>query len=223
MRKMLSRHRPSPALLVAVIAVALAVSGVAVGLPGKRTIDRNDFKKGAVTKRAIKKGAVRTGKIANKAVTTGKIAGGAVTKGKIAGSAVASGKVQDASLKSRDLAPGVLTVVAFGQITDPVGIEDPSLANDVGLSGVTEGTGGGLGETRVFVNSSVIPGGDVSKCTVLTTLRTDAQPSGSLGSSGLINVAVGGALAANEIQVQTRDDTGSLADRSYNIQVTCPA
>jgi hypothetical protein len=222
MKETLSRHRPTPAMLVAIIALVLAASGAAVGLPGRGSIDRNDLRKGAVTKRAIKKGAVATGKIAGKAVTTGKIAGGAVTRGKIDRDAITSAKVADASLKARDLEAGVLKVVAFGQITDPLGIADPSLANDVGLSSVTEGTAGGLGETRVFVSTGVIPGGDVSKCTVLATLRTDADPNSSLGFDGFINVAVGGGLAANEIQVQTRDDTGSPADRSYNIQVSCP-
>jgi hypothetical protein len=40
----------------------------------------------------------------------------------------------------------------------------------------------------------------------------------------MVNVAVNGApLTANQVQVQTRDSAGALADRDYYIQVTCPA
>jgi hypothetical protein len=55
-----AKKRPSPALLVAVIALVAALAGTATALPGKKTIDKNDFKKGAVTKKAIKAGAVTT-------------------------------------------------------------------------------------------------------------------------------------------------------------------
>ena len=54
------KTRPSAALLVAVIALVAALAGSASALPGKKTIDKNDFKKGAVTKKAIKAGAVTT-------------------------------------------------------------------------------------------------------------------------------------------------------------------
>ena len=75
--------RPSPALLVAVIALVAALAGSAVALPGKNKVDKNDIKKGAVTKKAIKKGAVTKKALKSGAVTEGKLADAAVTAAKI--------------------------------------------------------------------------------------------------------------------------------------------
>jgi hypothetical protein len=38
-------HRPSPALIVALIALVAALAGSAVALPGKNKVDKNDIKK----------------------------------------------------------------------------------------------------------------------------------------------------------------------------------
>jgi len=69
----LARLRPSPAAVLAVVALVFAVSGVAVALPGKNTVATKDIKKGAVTAAKIKDGAVVTGKLANDAVTGAKV------------------------------------------------------------------------------------------------------------------------------------------------------
>ena len=76
-------RRPSPALLVAVIALVAALAGSAVALPGKNQVDKNDIKKGAVTKKALKKGAVTKKAIKAGAVTEAKLGDGAVTAAKI--------------------------------------------------------------------------------------------------------------------------------------------
>ena len=44
MRSLL-RRRPSPALVVAMLALLVALGGTATGLPGKKTIDKNDLRK----------------------------------------------------------------------------------------------------------------------------------------------------------------------------------
>ena len=56
-------RRPSPALLVAVIALVAALAGSAAALPGKNNVDKNDIKKNAVKKKAIAKNAVTSAKI----------------------------------------------------------------------------------------------------------------------------------------------------------------
>jgi len=68
MRRIL-KHRPSPAMAVAFIALLAAVSGTAVALPGKNTVDSGDIRKGAVKRGDVARNAVNGGKIANGSVT----------------------------------------------------------------------------------------------------------------------------------------------------------
>jgi hypothetical protein len=58
MNRWLSR-RPSPAMAVAFIALLAALSGTAVALPGKNTVDSGDIKKGAVKTSDIAKNSIR--------------------------------------------------------------------------------------------------------------------------------------------------------------------
>ncbi|MGA7396771.1 MAG: hypothetical protein WBW62_04920 [Solirubrobacterales bacterium] len=44
---------PSPAMIVAIISLIVAIGGTAVALPGKRTIQENDLRTGSVGARAI--------------------------------------------------------------------------------------------------------------------------------------------------------------------------
>ena len=53
------RRLPSPALLVAVIALVAALSGAAIALPGKNSVKSNDIKRGAVKGTDIATGAVK--------------------------------------------------------------------------------------------------------------------------------------------------------------------
>ncbi len=80
-------RRPSPALIISVIALVAALGGSAYAV---KKIGATQLKRNAVTTKKIKNGAVTTLKIANGAVTNPKIANGAVTDAKIA--AAAKGK-----------------------------------------------------------------------------------------------------------------------------------
>lgn len=101
MKKRISR--PSAGLVVGVIAVVLAASGIATALPGSNTVDAGDLKRNSVTTPKIKKNAVTKGKIKAGAVASGKIAAGAVTEGKIAGSAVTADKIAAGAVSSSRL------------------------------------------------------------------------------------------------------------------------
>ena len=57
-------RRPSPALVIAMLALFVSLSTTAIGLPGKNKVDKNDLKKGVVKTKNIKANAVKTGKIA---------------------------------------------------------------------------------------------------------------------------------------------------------------
>ena len=51
-------HRPSPALIVAIIALIAALAGGAVALPGKNKVDKNDIKRNAVKGKQVKDNAL---------------------------------------------------------------------------------------------------------------------------------------------------------------------
>jgi hypothetical protein len=51
----LNAHKPTPAMLVAVIALVVAATGVATALPGKNTVDSGDIANGQVKKNDLNK------------------------------------------------------------------------------------------------------------------------------------------------------------------------
>lgn len=87
--------RPSPAMVVAVLALCLAVGGTAFAAVklGKNAVKTKNIKNGAVKESKLAANAVTESKIAGNAVTESKIAGSAVTEGKIANGAVSSDKI----------------------------------------------------------------------------------------------------------------------------------
>jgi hypothetical protein len=61
-----SVRRPSPALIVAIVALVAALAGSAIALPGKNSVKKNDIAKNAVVSKAIKNDKV-TGADVNEA------------------------------------------------------------------------------------------------------------------------------------------------------------
>src|SRR5262245_65953064 len=57
MRKLVA-PRPSPALVVAFAALIVALSGTAIGLPGKNTVDSGDIKNNAVKGKDVNEGTL---------------------------------------------------------------------------------------------------------------------------------------------------------------------
>ena len=95
-----SRFRPSPALVISMIALFVALGGVGYAAA---TVGTDDIQTGAVTSPKIHNEAVNTQKIATGAVGPGKIATGAVQNPKIANLAVTTGKLGDDSVTSPKL------------------------------------------------------------------------------------------------------------------------
>ncbi len=116
--------RPSPALFVAVTALVMAMSGAAMALPGRGSVDKNDLAKGSVTKRAIAKGAVASKQIKGKsikgnrlkdaAIRDKQLAGGSVIGAKIADGAVTAAKLADGSVTSAKIADDAVTAAKVG-------------------------------------------------------------------------------------------------------------
>jgi hypothetical protein len=98
MRSFLARRSPSPAMAVAFVALLAALSGTAVALPGRNTVDSGDLKKNSVRTSDIRRGAVTSSKLRNSAVTRAKIRNGTITGAKLANNTVTGAQVNEASL-----------------------------------------------------------------------------------------------------------------------------
>jgi hypothetical protein len=79
MRQYFAGRRPSPAMAVAFAALLAALSGTAVALPGKNTVDSGDIKKNAVRSADIKNGAAGTKDIKNNDVRSGDVRNNTLT------------------------------------------------------------------------------------------------------------------------------------------------
>jgi hypothetical protein len=147
--------RPTPALVVAVVALVAAMSGAAVALPGKNQVKGNDIAKGAVKAKSIAKGAVGSKQIKGKsirgnrlkdgairhkqlregavtsaklldaAVTTAKILDDAITGEKIAGAAITAAKIANGAITAAKIADGAIT----GQQVAPNGLDSSNISD----------------------------------------------------------------------------------------------
>ncbi len=88
--------KPSPALVIAIIAMFVGLGG---GAYAGNKVGTNKLKKQSVT----------TGKLAPKSVATGKLKGQSVTTGKLADQSVATNKLSDGSVNESKLAEGAVT------------------------------------------------------------------------------------------------------------------
>lgn len=127
--KKLPIRRPSPALVVASIALFVALSGTGVA-----TISQ--LARGSVGTLQLQNGAVTTPKVRNGAVTTPKIRNGAVTGAKVRNNSITSAHVRNRSLTRLDFAPGQLPAGPTGPQgpAGPAGAAGP--AGPAGPAGV---------------------------------------------------------------------------------------
>lgn len=150
----MKRFRVSPALIVSIVALVVALSGVAVGLPGKNSVDKGDIKKNAVTSAKIKKGAVKTAKIANGAVATGKIENGAVTAGKIAAGTLDSLTLARNATSACDPASSTYIDCGLVSLTLPRAARVLVVAS-AGFDGANSGSGY-RGDCRISVDGATV-------------------------------------------------------------------
>jgi hypothetical protein len=105
----ITRHAPSPAMVVASAALLIALTGTSIAAV-EASVPKN-----SVGSAQLKNNAVTAAKIASNAVTSAKIASNAVTGAKIASNAVTGAKVQDGSLVAADMGAGQLAGDAYGR------------------------------------------------------------------------------------------------------------
>lgn len=117
MRDFLASRKPSPAMGVAFVALLAALSGTAVALPGKNTVDSGDIK--------------------NRQVKGKDVARNAVTGSKIKTGAVKSSDVGNDSLTGTDVNEGTL-----GQVPSAASADTASNATNAGTADNADNLGG---------------------------------------------------------------------------------
>ena len=112
MHRLLAR-RPSPAMIVALISLFVALGGTSYAVTKvgtkqlkNRAVTSAKLRNGAVTTSKLRDGAVTNPKLGDGSVTTGKLVSGAVTTGQLGDNAVTGAKVANGSLAGGDVASG---------------------------------------------------------------------------------------------------------------------
>ena len=189
-------HRPSPAMVVALVALTVALGGTSVAAVSQLAAN-------SVGTSQLKNNAVTTPKIKNNAVNASKIAGNAVNSAKIANNAVTSSEIKNATIKPEDLSsaaktsgppgptgpsgpagpPGVASPGYVAQVTSQTGpgVQTTSSTTFVTLSGATETIAVPTGETaRIYATFSaetLCTGGGLDWCTARVTVDgTELNP-----------------------------------------------
>jgi hypothetical protein len=177
-----ARLRPSPAAVIAVIALVFAVSGVAVALPGKNSVATKDIKKNAVTAAKIKNGNVTEPKLGEGAVTTGKLGSDAVTGAKV--NEATLGKVPSAT--TADTATKATSSDKATEASNALELEGQTLSQvrpiAVGIKDeTTQGLDSAAFESVMGVNITLPAGG--ADVVLSAAIEIDNESGGQAGSA----------------------------------------
>ncbi len=159
-------HRPSPAMVVALIALFVALGGTATALTGSNSVFSDDIAPRNVKQSDINAGAVASGKLAANAVTNGKLAAGAVTGDKLAPASVTTGKVLDNNLTAADIAD--TSSLGAAEINEPdlntvpaaTNAANANFASTIGNGAVHPGGFATITHRTAFVD---VPGGGTAE------------------------------------------------------------
>ena len=180
--------RPSPAMVVACIALLVALGGTSIAavtqLVPRNSVGPAQLRNGAVTNPKLRNNAVTSTKVASNAVVAAKIASNAVTGPKIAGNAVTGAKVADGSLAAADLASGVIPPPsnAFGRfVNGPVPVPD-ALAQVASLSIPNAGN-------YVITAKAVVEGAGTVTCRLEAGTDTDESAANVAGNNSPLTIS----------------------------------
>jgi hypothetical protein len=113
-------RRPSPALVISIIALAVACTGTAVAIPGSDRVGAGDIRAGAVRSSEVENRSLRGLDVRLQTIGTAQLADRAVTNPKLADDAVETATVADDSLTGADISESTLSVgQAFGAYHRP--------------------------------------------------------------------------------------------------------
>jgi hypothetical protein len=208
--------RPSPAMVVACLALFVALTGSAIAL-SKGSVGTRALKKGAVTTQKLDNGAVIGRKIRDGSVKGPKLRAGAVTADKISAGAVTSDALATDSVRRRKIAGSAVSEakLANGAVTNPkLG------ADSVTGPKVVDGSLGLADIARSAATVSFDPGsvgaGACESQTVPTPGSLDGQPTLVLTGAGWDNrLFVGAAESeANQTSILVCNATVAAIDGS---------
>lgn len=203
------RRLPSPALVVAMIALMVALGGSALAVSAA---------KNSVTTKSIKNNAVKTKKLANGAVKETKLADGAVTTAKVADAAITTGKVANAAVTTDKLADGSVTTPKLADdAVNSAKIASGSVGNtDLGTESVSVGKieQGAIQASRFFQASTFtnnFPSVGANDCTTV-------QPTGfeQLQATDRVIVNAPSTIAA-PLMIRAAADNGGILFTLCNI------
>jgi hypothetical protein len=120
------KRRPSPAMAVAFVALLAALSGTAVALPGKNSVDSGDIKKNAVKTLDIAKNGVKSADIAKNAVTGAKVKNRSLTGTDVKDNSLAGVDINESTL-------GKVPSAGTADLANSVGPSEPY--REVGTAG----------------------------------------------------------------------------------------
>jgi hypothetical protein len=175
---------PTPAMVIACIALLASLSGTAIALPGSSRLDKNDFPVGVVRSAAIRNGGIATAdlkdgiiipsKLAVGSVYTGALQTGAVTNPKVGTGAVTNSKLGSNAVTSAKIADNA---VGASEITSN-GVGGSEIAsNAVQGDEIANGSVGNADLANNAVSDGKIAGGAVTSDELGGfNLRTDASP-----------------------------------------------
>lgn len=180
------RRLPSPALVLSVIALLLALSGTAAALKANSVASRH-IVDGQVKTADLARGAVAQAKLAPGAVTRAKLAPGAVRRAAIRADSIAASHIAPGSLTGADIAPGALGAghlvpnavtrpkLADGAVSAPhvqsgalLGVD--FAAQSIGLGALATNS---VNSTKVVDNS--LTGVDINEVTLAAPLLRDVS------------------------------------------------
>jgi hypothetical protein len=163
----LLEKRPSPAMVIALVALSVALAGTANALPGHNRVKRDD----------IARNAVRSTDIARNAVRNRHIRSGQVTRSKIARRSINSALVGDDSLTGADILESSLAKVPDADKVD--GKDSSELVAGKRIDRFTLGDNQTrevfrLGPLTLTARCTIDPGGDTAEVLIATSVNNSA-------------------------------------------------
>ncbi len=191
-------RRPSPALVISLIAMFVAIGGTA--LAAKIVTKPGQLANKVVTSKKLDKKSVKSSKLAKEAVKENKIKGQAVTTGKIADLGVSNSKL---------LSPTIWAYISGGAAPS---ITRSNLDSETG-AGATAVSRVNAGNYRVTFQPQDPSLDGISGCLPLAVASDVGQDRTAQADLD--------ATDNTRVFVRTRDSTGASTDSAFNIALFC--
>jgi len=221
-------YRPSPALIVASVALVMALTGSAIAAGVAKnsvrspqivdgTVRTLDLRDDSVNAAKIAKDQVGADEIAENAVASPEVAPDSLTAGDLAAQSVGSSEVTDQSLTANDLGPD--SVGSSEIAADAVGSSEIA-ADSVGSSELQNSSvrANELGPITQVSNTVTIKAGDNASTSVACPAGTTVISGGGSATSYLVHLT-STYRAGNGWHIDAR--SGSASDKSITVYAYC--